>query len=227
MTRVLIVEDELIPASYLRRILKKEGYDVVAAVTSGDDAIVTAQTHRPEIILMDIMLEGGVSGTEAAIRIRQFLPEAIVIFLTAYSDAAMVDEALDSGAYAYLVKPYRDDEIITTMKMAKRRCAAAAQQPKRIRLARGYVFDSESMRLQQGEKEVELGPKALGLIALLCRQPNVSISHEQIRRTLWEAPVSGQTLRSLVHRIREATHKHFILNVSKSGYKIALEAEDN
>ena len=62
------------------------------------------------------------------------------------------------------------------------------------------------------------------MVSLLCKNANVSLSHEQIIQTLWETPVSEQTLRSLVHRIREATGKALILNVSKSGYKIGFEA---
>ena len=52
------------------------------------------------------------------------------------------------------------------------------------------------------------------------------MSHEQIIHALWDTPVSEQTLRSLVHRIREATHKHFIENISKSGYRLSLRKTD-
>lgn len=226
MTKVMIVEDELIPANYLRRVLIKEGYDVVTSVTTGLEAVEAARTLSPQIVLMDIMLDGGVSGTEAAMKIKQVLPDTIVIFLTAYSDDAMVDEALDSGAYAYLVKPYRDREIVATMKMAQKHCAAARKRSERVPLAEGYVFDRTSGRLFNEENEVELGPRALALLALLCERPNVSLSHEQIMGSLWEEPVSEQTLRSLVHRIREATHKQIIVNVSKMGYKIASESRE-
>lgn len=222
MKRVLIVEDELIPASYLQRILKKEGYDVVATAISGDAAMTMAQTYRPEIILMDIMLQGGVSGTEAAMKIKQALPDAIIIFLTAYSDERMVDAALDTGAYAYLVKPYRDSEIIATMKMAQKHCVGKPKRHAQVLLVEGYRFDQNSRQLFNAEREVELGPRALALLALLCEQPNISLSHAQIMGALWEQPVSEQTLRSLVHRIREATCKALVVNTSKTGYKVAL-----
>lgn len=222
MKRVLIVEDELIPANYLKRVLTKEGYAVVGQAASAEAAVQKAGALSPDIILMDIMLEGGVSGIESAMQIRLLLPEVIIIFLTAYSDGTMIDEALETGAYAYLVKPYRDGEIIATMKMAARQCEQKSLQSETVRLSEGYVYERTENRLQKGGDEVELGPKALELIALLCRQPGMSMSHEQIRNALWEEPVSEQTLRSLVHRIREATHRRFIENVSKTGYKITL-----
>ena len=155
-------------------------------------------------------------------RIRQLLPEAIIIFLTAYSGSTMIDEALESGAYAYLVKPYRDGEIIATIKMAVRQCQHERIKDQMVRLSKGYIYDRETNRLQKEEQEIELGPKALGLIALLCRQPGMSMSQEQIMYSLWEKPVSEQTLRSLVHRIREATYRRFIENVSKSGYRLSV-----
>lgn len=225
MTKVLIVEDELIPASYLRRILQQEAFDVVKTVMTGRDAVETARMLEPDIVLMDIMLEDGMSGTEAAMKIRQLLPDVIVIFLTAYSNGHMIEEALDSGAYAYMVKPYRDREIIATMKMAQKRCAAVRLRNNELRLVGGYVFDRASGRLFKADNEVELGPRALALLALLCQNPGVSLSHVQIMHSLWETPVSEQTLRSLVHRIRQTTDKRLIYNVSKSGYRIGLEAE--
>ncbi|MBN2894761.1 MAG: response regulator [Campylobacterales bacterium] len=223
MSRVLIVEDERIPANYLKKVLLKEGYEVVSTVASGEAAIEHAGAHRPDIILMDIMLEGALSGTEAARTIRRFMPDVIIIFLTAYSETQMLDMALESRAYAYLVKPYRDKEIITTLRLAMLGSAKAPlAQPATLQLVGGYRFERESERLFLDSKEVPLGPVALRLLALLSRSPQSSVSIEQIMEHVWGESVSQQTLRSLIHRIRDQTHKELIVNVNKVGYRLSV-----
>ncbi len=218
MNRVLIVEDERIPANYLKKVLIKEGYDVVDTAVSGEEAIERTKTHRPDIILMDIMLEGALSGTEAALAIRRFAPEVIIVFLTAYSETQMLEMALESKAYAYLVKPYREKEIITTLKLAM--LGAKKEPSTALELVGGYRFERKSERLFLGDEEVPLGPVALRLLALLSHSPQSSVSIEQIMEHVWGSEVSQQTLRSLIHRIREQTHKELIVNVNKVGYRL-------
>ncbi len=227
MISVLIVEDELIPADYLRRMLKREGYEVLKTIPNGKDAIDAARKLHPEIILMDIMLADGVSGTQAALQIRTFLPDVIMIFLTAFSDSDIIDEALESNAYAYLIKPYRDKEIIATMRMASQHLHSRVEHKKAlIDLIDGYQFELHTQRLFREDKEIGLGPIALRLIGILCNSPHSSLSHEHIIIAVWGRPVSAQTLRSLVHRIRQMTHKDLIINVNKSGYTIGLESSE-
>ena len=221
MKRILIVEDELIPADYFKKILLKEGYDVVGIATKGADAVAMSRMHRPDIILMDIMLADGISGTEAALVISREQPQVKIIFLTAYAENQMLDMAQEARAYAYLVKPYREREIIATIGLAARQ-PAELQEPKQIALVGGYSFDPYTQRLFSAQREIELGPVALRLIALLCATPYSSISIENIMHTVWGREVSQQTLRSQIHRIREQTRKDLILNVNKVGYRINL-----
>lgn len=219
MSRVLIVEDELIPANYLKKVLLSEGYDVLGIAVKGADAIRMALEKKPDIILMDIMLSDGVSGSDAALAINAKLPECKIIFLTAYAEEQMLDMAAQAKAYAYLVKPYREKEIIATLKLAVLQKSALPTLT-HTELAFEYRFEHESARLFKNHSEVALGPVALRLIALLCRTPQSSVSMPSIMQHVWGNEVSPQTLRSLIHRIRELTHKELILNVNKSGYKI-------
>ncbi|MEA3522834.1 MAG: helix-turn-helix domain-containing protein, partial [Campylobacterota bacterium] len=71
------------------------------------------------------------------------------------------------------------------------------------------------------------GPKALKLIALLCTQPNISISNEQISMHVWEELVNDRTLRSLMFRLRSATDEDLIKNVSGTGYMIQTGQKPN
>jgi signal transduction histidine kinase/AmiR/NasT family two-component response regulator len=114
---VLIVEDESIVALDLKQRLQSLGYKVVAIASSGEEAIEQAANNQPDLVLMDIKLKGELDGVEAAqvIRARQGLP---VIFLTAYADAETLDRAKHTRPYGYLIKPFEDKDLRTTVEIA-------------------------------------------------------------------------------------------------------------
>jgi DNA-binding response OmpR family regulator len=221
MSTVLIVEDELIPANYFKKVLEKEGYTIAGIATKGAEAISMARQHTPDIILMDIMLRDNISGTEAAIAIKRDYPKVQIIFLTAYAEDQMLEQAMEAKAYAYLVKPYREKEIIMTLKLAVLNMHHESSEPSsRLALLAPYSFDLSTQRLFKENEEVLIGPVAIKLITLLCRHPHSSLSIEYLMQSLWEGEASVQNLRSLIHRIRELTSKDLILNINKLGYKI-------
>jgi DNA-binding response OmpR family regulator len=229
---ILIVEDEIIPATYLKKLLITNGYNVLGIIKSGEEAVSIAQKEEPDIILMDIMLKGSLSGAEAAHRIHFALPRALIIFLTAYSDKEMVDYAVDCEAFGYLLKPYRDDEILATLQLAKAKIHTTAAKPntptvsdnntQQIELIHGYIYDRSYKRLFFQDQEVILGTKGLKLIQLLCENPHVTLDIDTLIDALWDLPKPQQTLRSLIHRVREKTTPNLITNVNKFGYKITL-----
>jgi len=119
-TRILIVEDEMIVALDLEDRLTTMGYDVVAAVQTGEEAIAQSLALHPDLILMDIMLKGEIDGIAAAAEINRVLPIPI-IFLTASTDEKTVERAKLTGPFAYVLKPFEDRELrvnieITTYK---------------------------------------------------------------------------------------------------------------
>lgn len=219
--KVLIVEDERIPASYLKKVLIKHDYDVVGSLSSAEEAIESAKTLDIDIILMDIMLKGAKTGLDAALEIKSFAPNIKVIFLTAYSEDIMLDQAIQSDAYAYLVKPYRETEILTTIKLASQKSVKKTKS--RLLLACDYTYDFKMKKLIKANEAIHIGPIADNLIRLLCESSPSVISSEQICRILYDDDVSKQTLRSLIHRIRELTCKELIVSVNKSGYQIKID----
>ena len=116
-TSILVVEDESIVAKDIQNSLKKLGYSVPSIENSGEDAIDAAGQHRPDLILMDIMLKGEISGIEAAeqIRIRYQIP---VIFLTAYADESTLSKAKVTEPYGYIIKPFKEIDLHTSIEMA-------------------------------------------------------------------------------------------------------------
>ena len=115
--KILIVDDEGIIAMDLRNQLEDFGYEVVATAFSGGQAISLAVEHKPDLIMMDIVLKGNMDGISAA----QLITEAMdipVIFLTSYSDPATIKRAKTVGAYGYLIKPFRPDELHSSIEVA-------------------------------------------------------------------------------------------------------------
>lgn len=115
--RILIVEDEVIVAMTLEGVLQKLGYGVAGSVTNGPDAIRMAGEEMPDLVLMDIRLDGPMDGIEAATRIstRYHIP---VVYLTAHSDQTTLTRAIHTQPYGYLLKPFRERDLYTTIEMA-------------------------------------------------------------------------------------------------------------
>lgn len=116
-SKILIVEDEGIIAMDIRNQLESFGYEVAGTAFSGGQAITLATQHRPDLIMMDIVLKGDMDGISAAQTITETL-HIPVIFLTAYSDPATLRRAKATGAYGYLIKPFRPDELHASIEVA-------------------------------------------------------------------------------------------------------------
>ncbi len=116
-TKVLIVEDEAIIAKDIENVLTKAGYKVVGSFPTGEAAIQAVDELEPDIILMDIMLKGDMSGIQAAEVIRE-KSNTPVVFLTAYADENTIDKARSAVPYGYIVKPFKENEVIATIEIA-------------------------------------------------------------------------------------------------------------
>jgi PAS domain S-box-containing protein len=115
--RIMVVEDDTVISMVLTSTLEKLGYNVVAAASSGEQAAEMALQVSPDLLLMDIELEGRMDGIEAADRIRSSSSIPIV-YLTAYTDEALLQRAKLTEPLGYLVKPYGERELRSTVEMA-------------------------------------------------------------------------------------------------------------
>ena len=218
---ILIVEDEKIPAEFLKEILEMHGFNVVGISTKGADAIKTAIKLKPDVVFMDIMLKDNVSGSEAAVKISSSI-ETKIIFLTAHSDTEMIEYALDAGAINYLIKPYKEKQIIAALQIALNYNNTVIQkQEKQIKLQNGYSYEYENMSLVHLNEEVEIGLKSIKLIDYLCKNINRTISNEELLQHLYGTKQNASTLRALISRLNKTLGYALIQNNSKIGYKIS------
>lgn len=114
---ILVVEDESIVAKDIQVCLGKLGYNVIGVCDTGEEAVERAQEKKPDLVMMDIMLKGDMSGIEAAEQIRQS-NDIPVIFLTAYTDRNTVDKAKETEPYGYIIKPFKEIDIQTAIEIA-------------------------------------------------------------------------------------------------------------
>jgi PAS domain S-box-containing protein len=114
---IMIVEDEIVVAMELEEKLKHMGYQVGAIVSSGEAAVSGAEANPPDLILMDIRLQGSVDGIQAASLIRNH-HDVPVIYLTAYADDATLNRAKLTEPFGYLIKPFSEKELRTTIEIS-------------------------------------------------------------------------------------------------------------
>jgi len=115
--RILVVEDEAIVALDIQARLTRLGFEVAGHAATGAEALLLAESSRPDLVLMDVMLQGPLDGIDTARKliVCHRLP---VIYLTAASDEATLDRAKESGPLGYLAKPFEDHELAVAIEMA-------------------------------------------------------------------------------------------------------------
>jgi AmiR/NasT family two-component response regulator len=132
--RIVIVEGERIVALHLLQQLTRLGYHVVGAATSANQALKLIWDHRPDVVLMDIHIEGDRDGIATA----ALIPDALhipVVYLTAYSEEATLERARATQPYGYLLKPFSEREMLAVLQMVlERRRADWALQESEQRL---------------------------------------------------------------------------------------------
>ncbi len=138
--RILIVEDEELVALGIRLFLQSIGYEVLPLLSSGEETVERFRELSPDLVLMDIRLEGSMSGIEAAAELRTRFPVPVV-FLTAYSDTDTMRGARHVSPYGYILKPFDEQTLAAMIAVALRK--SALQQELRARARRGAAAAPE------------------------------------------------------------------------------------
>jgi len=226
--RVLVVDDEVPLAGVISSYLIREGFEVSLAHT-GPDAVETARTHRPDLIVLDVMLPG-FDGIEACRLIRQF-SDAYIIMLTARDEEVDKVLGLTMGADDYLVKPFSPRELIARARAMLRRPrsspAITAEQPPLI--LHGLVLDLQARSATVDGEAVELTRTEFDLLAALMARPNAALTRRQLIDAVWGPGWIGDEHVVDVHigHLRtklndEAAAPRFIRTVRAVGYGMVM-----
>jgi AmiR/NasT family two-component response regulator len=157
--RILVAEDETIIRLDLRDLLERAGFEVCAEARDGEEAIELARSELPDLAIMDVKMPR-VDGIEAARRILDERPIPIVM-LTAYGQEELVSRAVEAGVFGYLVKPFRESDLLPAIQTARARheelaalreeaesLAEALVARKAIERAKGLLMEKEGLSEQ-------------------------------------------------------------------------------
>jgi two-component system, response regulator PdtaR len=118
--RILVVEDDPLVSQAIAQTLLRLGYEVVAVVDNGDDAVSQAFAQTPDLVLMDVGLRGSIDGAEAARQIRLSAGRPVV-FLTAQYEAAVLRRVKEAEPYGFVVKPFSHEQLYVQIELALHR----------------------------------------------------------------------------------------------------------
>src|SRR5712691_7683580 len=158
--RVLVAEDETIIRLDLRDLLERSGFEVCAEARDGEEAVALARSEQPDVAIMDVKMPK-LDGIEAARRILDERPIPIVM-LTAYGQDELVARAVEAGVFGYLVKPFREQDLLPAIRTARARheelvalrdeaesLAEALAARKAIERAKGLLMQKEGLNEQE------------------------------------------------------------------------------
>ncbi|GAB4076810.1 response regulator transcription factor [Nostocoides australiense] len=222
MPTVLVVEDEPVINQAVSDRLRAEGYDVVPAF-SGPEAVELHAAHRPDAIVLDIMLPG-FDGIEVCRRVQTERPVP-VIMLTARDDESDILVGLGVGADDYLTKPFRMRELVARVKALLRRVERArelAASPASRMTVGDLVVDPTTRRVTLQDKEIHLTPLEFDLLAMLAVSPGHVLTRERLLEEVWGwADASGtRTVDSHVKGVRAKIGADRIRTVHGVGYAL-------
>jgi DNA-binding response OmpR family regulator len=227
--RVLIVEDQVKMANYLKRALEEQGYAVDVAHT-GREALEWAEIVAYDLIVLDIMLPE-MDGITTCRRWRQQGNQASILMLTARDTVDDRVIGLDAGADDYLVKPFDLKELLARLRALVRRHSANAAKTSTLRSA-DLSMDTHTRVVMRGNRLIELTAKEYAVLECLMREPNRVLTRTQIAESVWNYDVYNQSnvvdvyIRNLRRKIDDPFDLKLIQTVRGVGYRISTGCED-
>ena len=226
---ILIVEDERSIASFLRRGLVFEGYDV-RVTDSGAQALTITRDSQVDLIVLDIMLPGEVDGVEVCRRIRGAGDQVPILMLTARDEVADRVEGLDAGADDYMVKPFAFEELLARLRALLRRKETRGETREEEESGT-YSFsdlslDTTTRFAYRGERQIELTAREFDLLLLFLRHPQQVMTRELIMERIWgddfpgESNVLEVTISNLRRRLEAEGEPRLLQTVRGVGYAL-------
>ena len=200
--KVLIVEDEKAISDIIMFNLKREGYEVMQALT-GPDGLKMALENEPDIVLLDIMLPE-MDGFEVLTKIRE-TSEVPVIMVTAREEECDKVLGLETGADDYVTKPFSMVELLARVKANTRRTVSAVKKPETSMKIGDIVIDTEAQAVMKNDAPLDLTQREYEIILYFAKNPTKVISREELMEKVWGYDYYGD-LRAVdvaMRRLRE------------------------
>ena len=218
---VLVVEDEASIASFVSLYLKNAGYEVRTAA-NGAEALASAQSAQPSLIVLDLMLPD-LDGIEICRRIRQ-KSDVPILMLTARDEDVDKIIGLEVGADDYMTKPFNPRELVARVKSILRRSTPPARSWRARRCSTAISSSTPAaVRCKVSGEEIQLAPKEFDLLWELLDHRGLVLTRDQLLERVWGYTFAGDTrtvdvhVRQLRRKLGEASP---IVTVWGVGYKV-------
>lgn len=211
-TKILIVEDEAIVAKDIYVCLEKIGYEVLASFSKGEKALMYLEENTPDLVLMDIMLAGNISGIDASARIKKDY-DIPVVFLTAYADEKTIERAKITEPYGYVIKPFKEIDLRTSIEMALYKFKKEKEKFAGVESStfKNSPISSEYIYVKSNSKLVKVQNSNIIFVEAL--KDYVIIHTEKERFTIHSTMKDIE--KKLPEKIFMRVHRSFILNLNK------------
>ena len=223
-TRILIVEDEAIVALQIKKALIKLNFEVSNMVSTYEDVFNCITDNEPDIIMMDINLEGSPKDGIEIVHEIQKIRNIPVVYLTGFGDDETIERAIVTNPVGYLLKPFKPQELKSTILLGLYKI----NHPNDVTIYKNclhigfeYYFDLKNKSLYFRNKPIRLSVKEKELISILVEAKGAIVTFTQIEHMLWpDKPVSNSALRTLVYRLRSKLDYKIIETVPSFGCKL-------
>jgi len=199
---VLVVEDDNATRHYITSSLTKAGYKVIESV-NGEEAMLIAQSQKPIVIVLDIMLPG-IDGFDVCAKLHESKIDSIIIMLTAKTEDIDKIRGLELGADDYMVKPFNPIELIARIKAIMRRWLRAYQHSDTQEYM-GIRIDYRSLKTFKGDVELDLTPREITLLSVFLQNQGKVLSRDDLYKSIYGETHFGtnKVIDVYVKRLRE------------------------
>jgi len=223
--KILAVDDDAILLSTITAVLRQASYAAIVAYTA-EDGVRLAQTERPDLILLDVMIPN-IGGWAACQQIRRF-SDAPIIFLTALGAVENVVRGLEMGADDYMVKPFEQMELLARVKAHLRRRETAVSRRQMLSFGDGRLtIDLDARLVTVNGRVVALTPREFDLLTTLADNAGRVLSSADLARKAWGLtdPDARNSVKPYVHYLRKKIETdpaapRWILTVRGIGYRL-------
>ena len=224
---VLIVEDEADVVDLLRYNLKRAGFKVIVA-TSGDAGLASVRTHRPDIVVLDLMLPG-MSGLEVCRALKQDAETTHIpiLMLTAKDEQKDRVKGLETGADDYVGKPFSPRELVLRVQALLRRLRTSAASTSLIELD-GLTLDKSSLQARIDGERLELTTTEFKLLITLVNNRGRTLGRDDLLRDVWgySPGMDTRTVDTHMRRLREKLLDHAprLETIRGEGYRFNVQS---
>lgn len=232
MSTILVVDDEPHIVEVVHDYLKNAGYRVLTA-HDGQTALSLARHDRPDLVILDLMLPGGMDGLDVcrALRRDSLLGDVPIVMLTARVEETDRLIGLELGADDYVTKPFSPREVVARVKAVLRRTGGQPQTSGLVRIG-ALTIDMANRTAQLAGQLVDLTPTEFDLLATLARHPGRPFTREQLIEIVYDVSYFGYDravdshIKNLRRKIEPNSHEpQYILTVYGVGYKLSDETQ--